>query len=152
MEPYRSCLVFEAAQALRNAPNVRCDIESTQRDVLMDKRIVGAFGAIAGLATLDTAAQATPAAAPSQPTGAQSFAELLDPIPNAVAALRAADAASRAAREQIAEDRSGEVKVAEHHHHHRVRHHHHHHHRVIIRAPRVRIDVGHHHHHHHHSY
>jgi hypothetical protein len=116
--------------------------------MLMDKKIVSAIGAIAGLATLDSAAQATPAAAPSQPISAQSFAELLDPIPNAVAALRAANTAARAAQEQTAEDRAGEVQVAEHHHHHRVRHHHHHHHRVIIRAPRVRIDVGHHHHHH----
>jgi hypothetical protein len=122
----------------------------------MDKKIVGAIGAIAGLATLDSAAQATPAAAPTQPTGAQSFAELLDPIPNAVAALRAADIAARAAHEQAVEDRAGEVQVAEHHHHHRryFRHHHHHHHRVIIRAPGLRIGVrrGHHHHHHHHRY
>jgi hypothetical protein len=125
-------------------------MESNQRDLLMDKKIVGAIGAIAGLATLDSAAQATPAVAPSQPTGAQSFAELLDPIPNAVAALRAADTAARAAQEQTAEDRAGEVQVAQHHHHHRYRHHHHHHHRVIIRLPRVRI--GHHHHHHHHRY
>jgi hypothetical protein len=123
----------------------------------MDKKLVGAIGAIAGLATLDSAAQATPAAAPAQPTGAKSFAELLDPIPNAVAALRAADATARAAREQQVNDPAGEVQVAgyrhHHHHHHRYyRRHHHHHHRAVIVAPGVRIGVGrtHHHHHHHH--
>jgi hypothetical protein len=132
---------------------VRCDIGSNQREVFMDKKLVGAIGAIAGLATLDTAAQAAPAAAPAQPQGARSFAELLDPIPNAVAALRAADAA---AREQGVQDPAGEVQVAgyRHHHHHRYRyHHHHHHHRAVIVVPGVRIGVGraHHHHHHHHS-
>jgi hypothetical protein len=58
----------------------------------MDKTIVGLIGAISGLAALD-AAQAAPIANPNA-TGlvpAQSFAELLDPIPNAVAVLRAVD-------------------------------------------------------------
>src|SRR5262245_11871648 len=126
----------------------------------MDKKLVGAIGAIAGLATLDTAAQATPAAAPAQPQGANSFAELLDPIPNAVAALQAADAVARTAREQDVAAQAGEVQVAgwrhhHHHHHHRYwrhHHHHHHHHRAVIRVPGVSIRVGprHHHHHHHH--
>jgi hypothetical protein len=131
----------------------------TRGKVFMDKKIVGAIGAIAGLATLDSAAQATPAAAPAQPTGAKSYAELLDPIPNALATLRAADAAARAAREQSVRDQAGEVQVAgyrhhHHHHHHRVyiRRHHHHHHRAVIVAPGVRIGIGHHHHHHHHHY
>jgi hypothetical protein len=128
----------------------------------MDKKLVGAIGAIAGLATLDTAAQATPATAPAQPQGAKSFAELLDPIPNAGAALRAADAAARVAREQGVQDQTGDVQVAgyrhHHHHHHRYsrhHHHHHHHHRAVIVAPGVRIGIGrahHHHHHHHHNY
>ena len=101
----------------RSRVRVRCDIGSNQREVFMDKKLVGAIGAIAGLATLDTAAQATPAAAPAQPQGAKSFAELLDPIPNAVAALRAADAAARAAREQGVQDPAGEVQVAGYRHH-----------------------------------
>ncbi len=125
----------------------------------MDKKIVGAIGAIAGLATLDTAAQATPAAVPAQPQGAKSFAELLDPIPNALAALRAADAAARVTAEQTAQAQAGEVQVAgyRHHHHHRYwryHHHHHHHHRAVIVAPGIRFGIGrpHHHHHHHHHY
>jgi G3E family GTPase len=85
------------------------------------------------------------------------LAELLDPIPNAVAALRAADAAARAAHEQGVQDPAGEVQVAGYHHHHRYRyrhhHHHSHHHRAVIVVPGVRIGVGraHHHHHHHHN-
>jgi hypothetical protein len=151
MEPNSRLLVLDAAQT-RPTGDV-CAARPNQREVFMDKKLVGAIGAIAGLATLDTSAQATPAAAPAQPQGAKSFAELLDPIPNAVAALRAADAA---AREQGVQDPAGEVQVAgyRHHHHHRYRyHHHHHHHRAVIVVPGVRIGVGrsHHHHHHHHS-
>jgi hypothetical protein len=118
----------------------------------MDKTIVGIVGAVAGLATVGGAQAATPA---TQDAGgvlaAQSFAELLDPIPNALAALRAADSAAAAAP---ARDEA-EMKVAQlyigvgHHHHHRsFRHHHHHHRGVVVRVPR-RV-YGHHHHHHHH--
>ena len=152
--------VFDAAQAPGDGKCVRCETESNQREVFMDKKLVGAIGAIAGLATLDSAAQAGVAAVPAQPQGAKSFAELLDPIPNAAAALRAADATARAAREPGVQDPAGEVQVAgyrhHHHHHHRYyRHHHHHHHRAVIVVPGVRIGVGrshHHHHHHHHHY
>jgi hypothetical protein len=120
----------------------------------MEKTIVGIVGAVAGLATVGGAQAAAPA---MQDAGgvpaAQSFAELLDPIPNALAALRAADAAAAAAP---ARDEA-EVKVAQlyigvghHHHHHRYfRHHHHHHRGVVVRVPR-RV-YGHHHHHHHHG-
>ena len=128
----------------------------------MDKKLVGVIGAVAGLAALDSAAQATPAAQPSPDLmNARSFAELLDPIPNAVAALRASDAVARAAEEQGVGEVNGNVQLAGYHHHHRRwhHHHHHHHHRTIIRVPGVRIGVGrrhyhhhHHHHHHHHRY
>lgn len=119
----------------------------------MDQKIVGAIGAIAGLAALDSAAQATPAVTPNPGNlNARSFAELLDPIPNAVAALRAADAA--AAREtQAVSGQAGEMQVAGmHHHHHRYRHHHHHHHhhRVLRGIIRHLVPHRHHHHHHHH--
>jgi hypothetical protein len=158
MEPNPSISVLEEAQASARRGRVRCKIGSNQREVLMDKKLVGAIGAIAGLATLDTTAQAAPAATPAQPQGARSFAELLDPIPNAVAALRAADAAAVAAREQGVQDPAGEVQVAgwrrHHHHHHRYRHHHHHHHhhRAVIVLPGVRLGIGHRHHHHHHHH
>src|SRR5512137_1034099 len=98
----------------------------------MDKTIAGVIGAITGLASLDGAAQAATAPTPDALPGAQSYAELLDPIPNAVALLRAADAA--AARETRGEtaELNGDVQVAQyyhnHHHHHRYYHHHHHHH------------------------
>jgi hypothetical protein len=118
----------------------------------MDKKIVGVIGAISGLAALDTAAQATPAATPTPDLmNARSFAELLDPIPNAVAALRAANAAAREMQGQEVGGRTGDTQVAGyHHHHHRYyhHHHHHHHHRVIIRP----VLPYYHHHHHHHRY
>ena len=126
----------------------------------MDKRIVGVIGAITGLAALDQAAQATPSATPTpDPMNARSFAELLDPIPNALAALRAADAAARETENEAVHAQDGNVQVAgwhHHHHHNRWRsqwwwrhHHHHHHHRVII-IPRWHHHHNHHHHHHHH--
>jgi hypothetical protein len=129
------------------------EIETTQRDVFMDKKLVGVIGAIGGLATLDSAAQATPAATPDAATlNARSYAELLNPIPNAVAALRAADAAAaaRAAQDEPAMGDLNGVQVAGYRHH----HHHHHHHRAVIRVPlpRVIIRRGHHHHHHHHHH
>jgi len=113
----------------------------------MDKKIAGVIGAITGLAALDQAAQATPAATPPQDLmNARSFADLLDPIPNAVAALRAADAAAAQERQGPAVGGlTGEVQVAGMHHHH-----HHHHHRVIRRIIRHILPHHHHHHHHHH--
>jgi hypothetical protein len=108
----------------------------------MDKRLAGLLGAAAALTTL-TSAQA----APVQDTGlspATSYRDLLDPVPNASAALRADDArlAQQATTgEQVAQI---SVQVGHHHHHHHhvvvVKHHHHHHHHqnpgVIITAPR----------------
>jgi hypothetical protein len=104
----------------------------------MDKKIVGVIGAITGLAVIDQA-QAAPVAAPApDETRATSYAALLDPIPNAVEALRAAEAAAAGGRE-----RQMQLAGMKHHHHHS---HHHHHHRV--KAPPKTHD--HHHHHHHH--
>ncbi len=73
----------------------------------------------AALLTFNAAGQATPAE-PSPPTlpSAQSYAELLTPIPNAVEMLRA-DNAAQATRPRA------RVQLAQYHHHH---HHHHHHH------------------------
>jgi len=129
----------------------------------MDKTIIGVVGAVAGLASLDGAAQAATVTAPGDVKAAQSFADLLDPIPNAVALLRAADlAAARTAHNDPATDETvqvAQVYISHHHHHHhrywRHHHHHHHHRAVIIRGPGVRIGIGrhrHHHHHHHHHY
>ncbi|MBP32599.1 MULTISPECIES: hypothetical protein [Methylobacterium] len=123
----------------------------------MDKTVAGLIGAITLLGAADPAQAAMPA-----PTGleaamqAGSYADLLKPIPDAVALLKESDEA--AAKVQLLQAASeGEATVQEaqyyyhhHHHHHRFfrpfyhHHHHHHHHRYFRRY--------HHHHHHHHGY
>ena len=117
----------------------------------MEKKIAGLLGAAAALGTFG-AAQAAAAPDPSPTLRASSFAELLQPIPNAAALLRAID------EQAPAKTADGNVQVAQFYHHH---HHHHHHHgyyrgddygygpRVIV-VPRYRHH--HHHHHHHHSF
>jgi hypothetical protein len=91
----------------------------------MDKRLAGLLGAAAALTTV-TAAHAT-APIQSEFAPATSYRDLLAPIPNAVAALKADDA-------RLAQTSASDLKVAEdhhHHHHHRPppppKHHHHHH-------------------------
>jgi hypothetical protein len=103
----------------------------------MDQKIVGIgiVGALAGMASLEASQPATAAPEPVL-AGAQSYADLLDPIPNALTTLRAIDAAPV---RQAASAADG-VQVAQYHHH----HHHHHHHRVIV----IRRHRHHHHHHH----
>ena len=123
----------------------------------MEKKVAGLLGAVAALGTLNSA-QASPAPAPfpSDVLKANSYAELLEPIPNAAKVLRALD-------EQVpSKSTEGDVKVAQWYHHH---HHHHHHHgywrgygydygyygpRVYVVPPRRWYH--HHHHHHHHWY
>jgi hypothetical protein len=115
----------------------------------MDKRIAGLLGAAAALTTTHGGAAAAPGTADlarlRQP---KSYAELLEPIPNAVT-LRKSDDESRAV--------SGPVERVRYYHH----HHHHHHHGYFRRYnynggyyPRfyLRRYHHHHHHHHHHSY
>jgi hypothetical protein len=113
----------------------------------MDKKIVGLLGAVATLGTFN-AADAVPAPAPADILRANSFADLLEPIPNAAALLQAVDESTPAPA-------SENVQLAQYYHHHH--HHHHsfyrHHHsyypRVVV-VPRYRRH--HHHHHHHHSF
>lgn len=92
----------------------------------MDKKIAGLIGAVSALVALDAAQAATPAMQPlPQPT---SYADLLQPIPNASAVLAKMDETSSS------EPVGGQtIEVAYHHHHHhrhfrRHYHHHHHHH------------------------
>jgi hypothetical protein len=99
----------------------------------MDKKIAGLLGAVGALASLDTA-QATIATDSTTMLKAQSYADLLNPIPNAAAILKAADEAGDTSGVRVAEN-------AHHHHHHSYRREH-----KIIVAPR-----RHHHHHHHRS-
>jgi hypothetical protein len=99
----------------------------------VDKTIMGLLGGASALALLG-GGQASAAASVDEAKGlppARSFAELLDPIPNAANVLRVEY--ERAATDASADERP--LVVAQYHHHH---HHHHHHH------------YRHHHHHHHH--
>jgi hypothetical protein len=122
----------------------------------MEKKIAGLLGAMATLGAFNAAEAApTPAPAPTDVLRANSFADLLEPIPNAVATLRAVD---ESAPVQSADEN---VQLAQFYHHHH--HHHHHHHAGYGRyyggvyAPRViivprRYRHHHHHHHHHHAF
>ncbi len=101
----------------------------------MDKKLLGVLGAASTLALIagGPATAATGGSEPPTLRPAQSFGELLDPIPNATEILAADD-------EKLAnEPAPAPMQMAQwhHHHHHHFYHHHHHH-------------FYHHHHHHHH--
>jgi hypothetical protein len=83
----------------------------------MDKKIVGLLGAAAALTTIGGAHATATENAELAP--AKSYSDLLSPIPNALAALKADDA------RLAAMPAPANTKVAQYHHHH---HHHHHHH------------------------
>jgi hypothetical protein len=117
----------------------------------MEKKIAGLLGAIATLGAFN-AAEAAPAPAPTDVLRANSFADLLEPIPNAAAQLKAVD------ESQPNPSADENVKLAQFYHHH---HHHHHHSSYRRYAPGVVVVPGyrryyrhhhHHHHHHHHSF
>ncbi|HUO54675.1 MAG TPA: hypothetical protein VMU18_08035 [Rhodoblastus sp.] len=118
----------------------------------MDKKAAG----LAGLFAVSSLAAAH-ASIPAQPMSrANAYAELLQPIPNAVEALKSADAA---AREQASRRKAeAKVQIAQyggdgyyypHHHHH---HHHHHHNYYPMPQWWPQPHYHHHHHHHHHHY
>ena len=103
----------------------------------MDKTIIGLVGAASALAL---GAPVSSAAAPGPPPAARTYAELLDPIPDAVSRLK-----TQWGDGDLVADERPVVELAQYHHHH---HHHHwwhwrHHHHWHWR---------HHHHHHHHHY
>jgi hypothetical protein len=102
----------------------------------MEKRIAGLLGAVAAFGTL-SAAQAAPVSPPTEVLQASSYADLLQPISNAAATLKALD-------ESPAPRTEGTVQLAQAHHHH------HHHHHAHARRPVVVIGRHRHHHHHHH--
>ena len=104
----------------------------------MDKKIAGLLGAAAALTTI-TAANAGAASQSGEVAPATSYRDLLDPIPNPIASLKADDA-------RLAETPADGTRVAQNYHHH---HHHHHHHHVIPRPVRRMLHRHHHHHHHH---
>ena len=104
----------------------------------MEKSVMGlvaAIGAVAPLAGAEAAVVSSHDAV--QSLHAATIADLLEPIPNAVAVLAALDAAPAA---EVAKNPTKGVQVVQwHHHHHHYHHHyyHHHHHHYY-------------HHHHHH--
>jgi hypothetical protein len=108
-------------------------------EIMMDKKIVGLLGAMGALASLNAAQAATPSDS-SEVLKARSYAELLEPIPNAMAALKAVDESDREAGQRI--------QLAQNWHH----HHHHHHHHSFRRGRRVIVIPRRHHHHHHHHH
>ena len=102
----------------------------------MEKKIAGVLGAVAALTTL-TAAQA----APTDVLRANSYAELLNPIPDATAKLRVLN--EREASQPAEQEKT--LQLAYHHHHH-------HHHRAYFRRPVIVVPHRRYHHHHHHFY
>ncbi len=124
----------------------------------MDKTTLGLVGAISSLAAVATV-PAGSASAVEPVARAQSYAELLDPIPNAVERLALVNSqadrdGARLIDAQYAPDsgrgyrdgpRYGDNGPVAHHHH----HHHHTYYRRHYR--RYRHYTHHHHHHHHHN-
>ena len=95
----------------------------------MDRKTAGLVGAISALVTI-SAVEAARAQEVTDVLNARSYAELLQPIPNAVTLLMAADEAT-AARNKAEAEQNPNVQLAQdhhHHHHHHRRHHRHHHH------------------------
>src|SRR5258708_33653635 len=82
----------------------------------MEKKIAGLLGAVATLGAF-TAAEAAPITnpAPAEILSANSLADRLEPIPNAVALLQAVDEAGPIAS---AEENIQQVQFYHHHHHH----------------------------------
>jgi hypothetical protein len=117
----------------------------------MKTKIGGLLGALAGLATMGSAQAAIhPAPNATEALQASSYAELLAPVPNAAALLKADDA-TRAQR-SVAGSLNGVQLAQEHHHHHQQQYqqpqqyrqqsqHHHHH------QQQYRQQSQHHHHH-----
>lgn len=105
----------------------------------MEKKIAGLLGAMAAFGAL-TSAQAAPApmALPTDPLQANSYADLLEPIPNAAATLKIVD-------ERAPASADANIQLAQYHHHH-------HHHSHWRRGPVVVIGRHRHHHHHHHHH
>ena len=102
----------------------------------MDKKVAGLLGAMGALAATSQAQAMVAAPAPEGSTlRASSYADLLKPIPDALALLRAQPATSAG----LVQEAQVLVPVPD-------RRYHHHHHRRYRRRP-----PHHHHHHHHHN-
>jgi hypothetical protein len=117
----------------------------------MSRKVTGLVGTVAAVVMCDASMAATQAQPnPGNALRVESYADLLEPIPNAAALLRAVD------REQDTQAPRVQLAYYYHHHHHHHRYwrgwyaepyyHHHHHHHGYWRWRH------HHHHHHHHRY
>lgn len=107
----------------------------------MDRKIAGLLGAAAALTTMHAAQAATEPTQGAAPIA--TYRDLLEPVPNALDALKIDDA-------RIAADTTEQqpVQLAQFYYH----HHHHHHHRFFRVVPRRYFRRYHHHHHHHHHH
>jgi hypothetical protein len=115
----------------------------------MEKKIAGLLGAMATLGAVNAAqASQAPSPAPTEVMRANSFADLLEPIPNAASLLQAMDQSEATDPNVQLAQLAIEVGPRRYHHHHH--HHHHAYRRRIVVVPRFRHH--HHHHHHHHGY
>lgn len=114
----------------------------------MDKKIAGLAGAISSLAAMQ-AADALPAQGITDITNPRSYAELLQPIPNAAALLKAVDAES-AARAAAKAKRNPNVRLTQYWGDDGYPDYHHHHHHNNYYYPYYPPYYDHHHHHHHH--
>lgn len=122
----------------------------------MQRRLLSILGGVSALALLSGAALAAPTVdAPATVKPAQSFGELLDPVPDAVSVLKADDGINAARPVQVAQLYFG---VGHHHHHHHNFYYHHHHHfrggypGFGFYRHHHHHHFYHHHHHHHHFY
>jgi hypothetical protein len=111
--------------------------------------LIGAMGALVATAPAHAAASAPVDV--EQALSAQSYADLLRPIPNASAILKASDE-SQAEQAQSAPMTaySGEARIETVQYHDNTHHHHTYHRRHHRRVIRVPVPAPHHHHHHHH--
>ncbi len=115
----------------------------------MDKKLAALLGAAAAVATVGGAQAAThPNPTSSEALQASSYADLLMPVPDAVSALKADNAAQAANADMNGAQVAQYYYHHHHHHHHHYRRHHHHHSYWWYRHHRRH---HHHHHHHHHS-
>lgn len=112
----------------------------------MDKTTAALLAAAASLASMGAAqAAAPPMPNPSEALQAASYADLLTPVENAVAVMKADDAA----RAQTVQYYTYGPPPGYHHHHHHHhayyrRHHHHHHHASYVGIPGVGgVVIGH---------
>ena len=120
----------------------------------MDKKTGMLLGAVAGLATMGAAhAAPLPGANAAEALNTSSYAELLAPVSNAVALVKADDAARAQSSEsnmQLVDYYVGRPAAHHHHHHHHhhqaynYHHHHHHHHHqaAVVGVPGVGVVIG----------